>query len=84
MKFKHFVKNTQRIITASQFKKFKLTLHQKRRTNDLLHKIMFCKKLKAFYVKTLIKENAKQIITNEREKKDKDEATKKDNNMIKI
>jgi hypothetical protein len=64
MKFEQFVENTQRIMTVSQFKKLELTLHQKRRTNDLLQKVTSRKRLKASHVKELIKEDAEQIIAN--------------------
>jgi hypothetical protein len=45
-------------MTESQFKNFELTMHQKRRTDDLLQKITSRKRLKSSHVKRLIKEDA--------------------------
>jgi hypothetical protein len=55
-------------MTKSQFKEFELMLHQKRRTNDLLQKVTFRKRLKASHVKRLIQEDAEQAIADKRQK----------------
>jgi hypothetical protein len=84
MKFEQFVDNAKRIMTESRFKEFELTLHQKRRTDDLLQKVTSRKRLKAFHVKELIKEDAEQIIANKRKKEIKTKRRKEYNNMMKI
>ncbi len=71
-------------MTESRFKEFELTLHQKRRTDDLLQKITSRKRLKASHVKRLIKKNAEQIIADKRKKKMKTKRRKEYNNMMKI
>ncbi len=51
MEFEQFVDNTKRTMTESRFNEFELTLHQKRRTDDLLQKATSRKRLKASHAK---------------------------------
>jgi hypothetical protein len=58
-KFVEFVASTKRVMTKSHLTKFELSIHQKRRLDDLLQKITSRKRFNAANVKELTKENAK-------------------------
>lgn len=84
MELEQFVENSKRIMTESQFKEFELTLHQKRRTDNLLQKATSRKRLKASHAKGLIKEDAEQAIADKRRKEMETEQRQEYNNMMKI
>jgi hypothetical protein len=58
-------------MTKSYLTKFELNIHQKRRLDDLLQKITFCKRLNAANVKKLTKKDAEQTIAKKQQKKAK-------------
>jgi hypothetical protein len=71
-------------MTKSHLTKFELSIHQKRRLDDLLQKITSRKRLNAENVKELTKENAEQMIAKKQQKETKTKRRKEYNNMMKI
>jgi hypothetical protein len=84
VEFEKFIENTKCIMTESQFKDFELTMHQKRRTDDLLQKTTSRKRLKPSHAKGLIKEDAEQAIADKRKKEMKTKRRKVYNNIMRI
>jgi hypothetical protein len=66
------------------FTKFELDIHQKRRFDDLLQKIIFRKRMHESNVKELTKEDAEQTIAKKQQKETKTKRRKEYNNMMKI
>ncbi len=82
--FVEFVASTKRVMTKSHLTEFELSIHQKRRLDDLLQKITSRKRLNAADVKKLTKEDAEQTIVKKQQKEAKTERRKEYNNMMKI
>jgi 2-iminoacetate synthase ThiH len=72
------------VITKSHLIEFELSIHQKRRLDDLLQKITSRKRLNAANVKELTKEDAEQTIAKKQQKKAKTKRRKEYNNMMRI
>jgi cytochrome c-type biogenesis protein CcmH/NrfG len=68
----------------SHLTEFELSIHRKRRLDDLLQKTTFRKKMHESNVKELTKENAEQTIAKKQQKEAKTERRKEYNNMMKI
>jgi hypothetical protein len=68
----------------SHLTEFELSIHRKRRLNDLLQKITPRKRMHESNVKELTKEDAEQTIAKKQQKEAKTERRKKYNNMMKI
>jgi hypothetical protein len=71
-------------MTKSHLTKFELSIHQKRRLDDLLQKITSRKRLQASHVRELTKEDAEQTIAKKQQKEAKTKRRKEYNNMMKI
>jgi hypothetical protein len=68
----------------SHLTKFELDIHQKRRFDDLLQKIIFRKRMHGSNIKELTKKDAEQTIAKKQQKEAKTERRKEYNNMMKI
>ena len=84
-KLNQYVNHTREIIAELHFKKYELFLHQKRRHDELMQKIIFRKRLKFIFEKiSITKKNALTIITEKRRKKNELIKKQKYNNFMRM
>ena len=80
-----YVSHTRKVIADSHLKDYELSLHQKRRHDELLQKTTSRKRLKSIDgVLGITKKDALKAIANKREKEDKTARKRKHNNFMRI
>ena len=84
-KLNQYVNHTRQVIAESQFKDYELSLHQKRRHDELMQRVIFRKRLKpTFGEMSITKKNALTAITDERRNKNELIKKKKHNNFMRM